>query len=265
MFIIECLDSEYKECFINNIVNNTDEKILFFDKEKIIVISNNYIEFVKQKIIFFQMLLENNTVDDPKPIIIPIKNINYYDMIFVINFLKIDNDIVNNYFKDLNKNDQYVSSTNTKNMPKILVDFFDEYTVINTTLDLLCDASQYKDVELDYNKLKYLEKITQIADFLQYDLLCDASQYKYADNIRIIDKTLLKTFMKEKLINSDEINKINDYINNNNNLDNIAQFLEEITIIDYKTLQKLIINKCNKDIIIEEILNGVLYDLDQLY
>ena len=71
--------------------------------------------------------------------------------------------------------------------------------------------------------------------------------------------------MKEKLINSDEINKINDYINNNNNLDNIAQFLEEITIIDYKTLQKLIINKCNKDIIIEEILNGVLYDLEQLY
>ena len=29
MFIIECLDSEYNKCFINNIVNNTDE-ILFF-------------------------------------------------------------------------------------------------------------------------------------------------------------------------------------------------------------------------------------------
>lgn len=261
MFIIECLDSEYNKCFINNIVNNTDE-ILFFDKEKVIIISNNYIEFVKEKILFFQMLLENYNIDDP--IIIPIKNINYNDMIFVINFLKIDNDIVNNYFKDLNKNDQYVSSTNTKNMPKILVDFFNEYTVNNTN-DLLCDTSQYKDVESDYNKLKYLEKITQIADFLQYDLLCDASQYKYADNIRIINKTVLKTFMKEKLINSDEINKINDFINNNNNLDNIGQFLEEITIIDYKTLQKLIINKCNKDSIIEEILNRVLYDLEQLY
>jgi hypothetical protein len=264
MFIIECLDSKYNKCFINNIVNNTDE-ILFFDKEKVIIISNNYIEFVKEKILFFQMLLENNTVDDPTPIIIPIKNINYNDMIFVINFLKIDNDIVNNYFKDLNKNDQYVSSTNTKNMPKILVDFFDEYTVNNTTHDLLCDTSQYKDVESDYNKLKYLEKITQIADFLQYDLLCDASQYKYADNIRIIDKTLLKTFMKEKLINSDEINKINDFINDNNNLDNIIPFLEDITIIDYKTLKKLIINKCNKDSIIEEILNEILYDLEQLY
>ena len=64
-----------------------------------------------------------------------------------------------NYFKDLNKNDQYVSSTNTKNMPKILVDFFDEYTVINTKPDLLCDASQYKDIELDYNKLKYLDML----------------------------------------------------------------------------------------------------------
>jgi hypothetical protein len=260
MFIIECLDSEYNEWFINNIVNNTDE-ILFFDKEKVIIISNNYIEIVKEKILFFQMLLENNNIDDP--IIIPIKNINYNDMIFVINFLKIDNDIVNNYFKDLNKNDQYVSSTNTKNMPQILVNFFDKYTVNNTN-DLLCNTSQYKDVESDYNKLKYLEKITQIADFLQYDLLCDASQYKYADNIRIINKTVLKTFMKEKLINSDEINKINDFINDNN-LDNIAHFLEEITIIDYKTLQKLIINKCNKDSIIEEILNGVLYDLEQLY
>jgi hypothetical protein len=264
MFIIECLDSEYNKCFINTIVNNTD-KIIFFDKEKVIIISNNYIEFVKEKILFFQMLLENNNVDDPNPIIIPIKNINYNDMIFVINFLKIDNDIVNNYFKDLNKNDQYVSSTNTKNMPKILVDFFDEYTVNNTTHDLLCDTSQYKDVESDYNKLKYLEKITQIADFLQYDLLCDASQYKYADNIRIINKTLLKTFIKEKLINSDEINKINDFINDNNNLDNIIPFLEDITIIDYKTLKKLIINKCNKDSIIEEILNEILYDLEQLY
>ena len=259
MFIIECLDSEYNKCFINNIVNNTDE-ILFFDKEKVIIISNNYIEFVKEKILFFQMLLENNTIDDPNPIIIPIKNINYNDMIFVINFLKIDNDVVNNYFKDLNKNDQYVSSTNTKNMPKILVDFFNDYTVNNTK-----DKSHNKDVELDYNKLKYLEKITKIADFLQYDLLCDASQYKYADNIRIIDKTLLKAFMKEKLINSDEINKINDYVNNNNNLDNIIPFLEDITIIDYKTLKKLIINKCNKDSIIEEILNEILYDLEQLY
>lgn len=259
MFIIECFDSEYNKCFINNIVNNTDE-ILFFDKEKVIIISNNYIEFVKEKILFFQMLLENNTIDDPNPIIIPIKNINYNDMIFVINFLKIDNDVVNNYFKDLNKNDQYVSSTNTKNMPKILVDFFNDYTVNNTK-----DKSHNKDVELDYNKLKYLEKITKIADFLQYDLLCDASQYKYADNIRIIDKTLLKAFMKEKLINSDEINKINDYVNNNNNLDNIIPFLEDITIIDYKTLKKLIINKCNKDSIIEEILNEILYDLEQLY
>ena len=124
MFIIECLDSEYNKCFINNIVNNTDE-ILFFDKEKVIIISNNYIEFVKEKILFFQMLLENNTVDDPTPIIIPIKNINYNDMIFVINFLKIDNDIVNNYFKDLNKTNKNiisVSRENTNGIQNILKD-----------------------------------------------------------------------------------------------------------------------------------------------
>jgi hypothetical protein len=146
-------------------------------------------------------------------------------------------------------------------MPKMLIDFFHDYTINNTI-----NISELKDIELDYNKLKYLEKITQIADFLQYDLLCDASQYKYADKIIIINKTLLKSFMKDKLVNSDEINKIYDYLHNNDcKTHNIIEFLDEITVIDYETLQKFINNKPNKDIIIEEIINQVLYDLDQLY
>jgi hypothetical protein len=257
MFIIECLDSEYN---ISNILNNTED-LIFLDKEKIITISDNYIEKLKQKIVLLHFMLDNNIVNEINPIIIPLKNINYNDMKFVINFFKIDNDIINDFFKDLNINDQCVSSTNSKNMPKMLIDFFHDYTINNTI-----NISELKDIELDYNKLKYLEKITQIADFLQYDLLCDASQYKYADNIRIINKTLLKSFMKDKLVNSDEINKIYDYLHNNDcKTHNIIEFLDEITVIDYETLQKFINNKPNKDIIIEEIINQVLYDLDQLY
>lgn len=255
MFIIECLDSEYN---ISNILNNIDG-LNFLDKEKIITISDNYIEIIKQKIILLHLMLENNIINEQKPIIIPFKKINYNDMKFVINFFKIDNDIINNFFKDLNKNDQCVSSTNSKNMPKMLIDFFNDYTITNTI-----NISELKDIELDYNKLKYLENITQIADFLQYDLLCDASQYKYADNIRIINKNVLKLFMKDKLVNSDEINKIYDYLHTNN-FNNNVKFLDEITIIDYKTLQKFINNKPSKDIIIEEIINQILYDLDQLY
>jgi hypothetical protein len=251
MYIIECLDSKYN---ISNISNNNDE-IIFFDKEKIITISENYIEKIKQKIILLNLMLDNNITIESFPIIIPFKNINYNDMKFVINFFKIDDDNINNFFKDLNKNDQSVSSVNTQKMPNILNLFFNDFTIINTI-----NISELKDIELDYEKLKYLENITQIADFLQYDLLCDASQYKYADNIRIINRNLFKKMIKEKLLKSDEINKIYDYVNNN-----ITNLLDEITIIDNETLQKLKNIKPNKDLLIEEIINQKLYDLDQLY
>jgi len=257
MHIIECLDSKYN---ISNISNNNDE-IIFLEKEKIITISDNYMEKIKQKIILLHIMLDNNITIEQQPIIIPFKKINYNDMKFVINFFKIDDDNINIFFKDLNKNDQSVSSTNTKNMPNILKTFFNDYTINNTI-----HISELKDIELDYEKLKYLENITQIADYLQYDLLCDASQYKYADNIRIINRNLFKKMIKEKLLKSDEIIKIYDYVNNNNNNKNdLTNFCDEITIIDYETLQKLINTNPSKDILIEEIINQLIYDIDQLY
>jgi hypothetical protein len=257
MYIIECLDSKYN---ISNISNNNEEDVMFLEKEKIITISVNYMEKIKQKIILLHIMLDNNI--ESHPIIIPFKQINYNDMKFVFNFVKIDDEIINDFFKDLNKNDQSVSSTNTKRMPNILKNFFNDYTINNTI-----NISELKDIELDYDKLKYLENITKIADFLQYDLLCDASQYKYADNIRIINRNLLKQILKEKLIISSEIIKINDYLHNNDNNDNennnIINLYNEI--IDYETLQKLINTKPSKDVLIEEIINQILYDLDQLY
>lgn len=81
-------------------------------------------------------------------------------------------------------------------MPNILKKFFNDYTITNTI-----QISELKDIELDYNKLKYLENITMIADYLQYDILCDALQYKYADNIRIINRNLLTQIIKEKINN----------------------------------------------------------------
>ena len=257
MYIIECLDSEYN---ILNISNN-NEDVIFLDTEKIITISYNYMEKIKQKIILLHLMLENNIENENEAIIIPFKHISYNDMKFVINFLKIDDSIIDIFFKDLNKNDQSVSSINTKKMPNILKHFFNDYTITNTI-----NISELKDIELDYNKLKYLEKITIIADYLQYDLLCDASQYKYADNIRIINRNLLTQIIKEKLIISDEIIKINNFLDSSNyEINNIINFCNEISIIDYDTLQKFIVMKPSKDVLIEEIINQILYDLDQLY
>lgn len=256
MYIIECLDSEY------NILNfsNNNEDVIFFDNEKIITISHNYMKIVKQKIILLHLMLEN-VVNETESIIIPFKKINYNDMKFVINFFKIDDNNINIFFNDLNKNDQSVSSVNTNNLPNILKDFLNDYTVTNTI-----NISELKDIELDYNKLSYLENITMIADYLQYDLLCDAVQYKYADNIRIINRNLLTQIIKEKLIISDEIIKINNFLHNTNHeINNIIKFCNEISIIDYDTLQKFIVMKPSKDVLIDEIINQILYDLDQLY
>jgi len=256
MYIIECLDSKYN--ILNILKNNIDVK--FFEKEKIITISYNYMEQIKQKIILLHLMLEN-IVNDLDPIIIPFKQISYNDMKFVINFCKIDDNNINIFFKDLNKNDQGISSTSTNKMPNILKHFFNDYTITNTI-----NINELKDIELDCNKLKYLENITIIADYLQYDILCDASQYKYADNIRIINRNLLTQIIKEKLINSDEIIKIINFLDNSNfEINNIINFCNEISIIDYDTLQKFIIIKPSKDVLIEEIINQILYDLDQLY
>jgi hypothetical protein len=255
MFIIECLDSKYN---ISNISNN-NEDVMFLETEKIITISVTYMEKIKQKIMLLHLMLDNNI--ESSPIIIPFKQINYNDMKFVFNFVKIDDEIINDFFKDLNKNDQSVSSTNTIKMPNILKNFFNDYTINNTI-----NISELKDIELDIDKLKYLENITKIGDFLQYDLLCDASQYKYADNIRIINRNLLKQILKEKFIISDEIIKINDYLHNNDyEKNNIINFCNEITIIDYDTLKNFINTKPSKEILIEEIIKQILYDLDQLY
>ena len=256
MYIIECLDSEYN---ISNISNN-NEDVIFLEKEKIITISYNYMEKIKQKIILFNLMLDN-TVNEIYPIVIPLKQISYNDMKFIINFVKINDNNINIFFNDLNKNDQSVSSINTKKMPDILKDFFNDYTITNT-INIL----ELKDIELDCNKLKYLENMTIIADYLHYDLLCDALQYKYADNIRIINRNLLTQIIKEKLIISDEIIKINNFLDNSNyEINNIINFCNEISIIDYDTLQKFIVMKPSKDVLIEEIINQILYDLDQLY
>jgi hypothetical protein len=256
MYIIECLNSEYN---ILNILNN-NTNVTFFEKEKIITISFNYMEQIKQKIILLHLMLEN-IVNNKDPIIIPFKQISYNDMKFVINFCNIEDNNINIFFKDLNKNDQSVSSTNTNRMPNILKHFFNDYTITNTI-----NINELKDIELDCNKLKYLENMTIIADYLQYDILCDALQYKYADNIRIINRNLLKQIIKEKLIMSDEIIKINNFLDNTNyEINNVINFCNEISIIDYDALQKFIVMKPSKDVLIEEIINQILYDLDQLY
>lgn len=65
---------------------------------------------------------------------------------------------------------------------------------------------------------------------------------------------------------SDEIIKINIFLDSSNyEINNVINFCNEISIIDYDTLQKFIVMKPSKDVLIEEIINQILYDLDQLY
>jgi len=135
----------------------------------------------------------------------------------------------------------------------------------------MSDNNNYLKKYLKY-KIKYLEFIIKITDYIQYDILCDIVQYIYAENMRIINREMLKIFMKRKLNSNEYINEINKIIillkKSNINDEEFEEFIKIINIIniDIDMLKKLYNNKIyNIDEIIDEIINYTIYELDQIY
>jgi hypothetical protein len=161
--------------------NNND--IEFNDTLKIIIISKNILLNIKNKIDYINQLLDyNNNINEN--IINLYCNYNNLKIIFNFSLLDINNNIISNYFDNLNLKNENVSSFNTNNMPLILKNFLYQFTINNI------------DDDNEYYKLKYLNELMKDADYLQYQLLYDVFEYKIADNYRIIDKNILKIFLK---------------------------------------------------------------------
>jgi hypothetical protein len=90
--------------------------------------------------------------------------------------------------------------------------------------------------------------------------------------MRIINREMLKIFMKRKLNSNEYINEINKIIiflkKSNINDEEFEEFIKIINIIniDIDILKKLYNNKIyNIDEIIDEIINYTIYELDQIY
>lgn len=157
--------------------------IEFIDKFKIILISKNFILNIKNKIDYINQLFDyNNYINEN------IINLycSFYNLKIIFNFtlLDINNSIIKTYFDNLNLKNENVSSFNTNNMPIILKDFLSEFSINNI------------DSDIEYNKFIILNKLKKDADYLQYELLYNVLEYKIADNYRIIDKNILKIFLK---------------------------------------------------------------------
>lgn len=161
--------------------NNND--IEFNDTLKIIIISKNILLNIKNKIDYINQLLDyNNNINEN--IINLYCNYNNLKIIFNFSLLDINNNIISNYFDNLNLKNENVSSFNTNNMPLILKNFLSEFTINNI------------DDDNEFYKFKYLNELMKDTDYLQYQLLYDVFEYKIADNYRIIDKNILKIFLK---------------------------------------------------------------------
>jgi hypothetical protein len=265
MILLECFDSNYD---INNLYYNENNDLEILEEQKIFLFSKSMIKKINNKIGLINQILDIVNIDDKeKPIIIPFKTIKFQDMKFILKFIEIDSCQIEDYFNNLNMNDEGVTSINTRNLPQNIKDYFKNYIIINTT-----ETKELNNIELDFDKIKYLEFIIKITDYIQYDILCDIVQYIYAENMRIINREMLKIFMKRKLNSNEYINEINKIIillkKSNINDEEFEEFIKIINIIniDIDMLKKLYNNKIyNIDEIIDEIINYTIYELDQIY
>ena len=158
------------------------------------------------KINYFQQLFEDKNYEEIKEINLTNTILTYDNLIIILNFLKTDNQEINDY---MNKIEQ-VSELNTAKMPLSLYNFLAQYNI---------------NEDKEYNKMviERILKIKEEANYLQYDIFCDAIEYKWADNYRLMDKTILKEILLE---NVEEI-----YEENFKYLDDIY-----IKTLDYKYL-----------------------------
>jgi hypothetical protein len=180
-------------------IHYSNNNIEFIDTLKIILISKNFLLDIKNKIDYINQLFDyNNNINEN--IINLYCSYNNLKIIFNFTILDINNSIISNYFDNLNLKNENVSSFNTNNMPLILKNFLSDFSINNINSDV------------EYNKFIILNELKKDTDYLQYNLLYDIFEYQIADNYRIINKDILKIFLKRntKYTNYDIDNIINN-------------------------------------------------------
>ena len=130
------------------------------------------------KIEYFNQLFENRNYEEIKDIYLDCLTETNFRII--LDFLKISNDDIITFIMDV----EQVSSYETSRMPLALVEFL-----------RIFDIGDNK----DYNRMiiNQLLRLKEDCNYLQFDLLGDVIEYKWADNYRLMDKSLLKEILME--------------------------------------------------------------------
>jgi len=130
------------------------------------------------KIEYFNQLFENRNYEEIKDIYLDCLTETNFRII--LDFLKISNDDIITFIMDV----EQVSSYETSRMPLALVEFL-----------RIFDIGDNK----DYNRMiiNQLLRLKEDCNYLQFDLLGDVIEYKWADNYRLMNKSLLKEILME--------------------------------------------------------------------
>lgn len=130
------------------------------------------------RIEYFNQLFENRDYEEIKDIYLDCLTETNFRII--LDFLKISNNDIITFIMDV----EQVSSYETSRMPTALVEFLKRFDI--------CDNK-------DYNRMiiNQLLRLKEDCNYLQFDLLGDVIEYKWADNYRLMDKSLLKEILME--------------------------------------------------------------------
>jgi len=135
------------------------------------------------RIEYFNQLFENKDYEEYKELILDCLTEDNFKII--LDFLKIseNKDIISFIM-----NVEQVSSYETSRMPIILNDFLKQFDI----------NDDKKHNEMIIHKLLTLK---DNANYLQFDLFGDVIEYKWADNYRLMDKSMLKEILFENVDN----------------------------------------------------------------
>jgi len=176
---------------------------MILNKKILIKINNNNIEVNYNNLIkidYFYQLLEDRDYNEIKEI--NINKVNYNNLKLILKFTEIENNEIKEYINNIEE----VSEFMTSKMPIILVNYLEPFNIKNNK-------------EYDKEIINMIIKFKEDCNYLQYDLLGDIIEYKWADNLRIINKDILKEILIEN------VNEINNNYNDEINIE--LKILEE--------------------------------------
>lgn len=130
------------------------------------------------RIEYFNQLFENRDYEEIKDIYLDCLTETNFRII--LDFLKIGNDDIIAFIMDV----EQVSSYETSRMPSTLVEFLKRF-------DINDDKTHNRMI------INQLLRLKEDCNYLQFDLLGDVIEYKWADNYRLMDKSLLKEILIE--------------------------------------------------------------------